>query len=485
MRKTVFFRSSVLTLTILALSACGGGSSEEGHQGLPANPQATSLPLSPSPVLTATPTATPTAMVTPTAQASVSPTSVAMPTRVPTAIPTALPLLAQAGSAQSVLQGAQVSLNGSASTGRDLSYMWRLTSRPLWSNATLSAATSAKPSFTADQAGLYVATLTVQSGNQTSTASVQINVVNDKAGKWALTGHLGSHDPAVIHENGIWYEFHTGANLPYKTSSDGLNWSEKGGIFSAHPAWWAPYDLAAVDNEVWAPDIAVYNGRAYLYYSVTAKNAVGGNVSAIGLVSAASVAELVAGHFTDHGLILNSTSYPSSKFNAIDPSLVLDKEGQPWLVFGSGLNWWQGVLLVQLNPATMKPVSAQYHNIAHQLGDVVVEGPSIIYRNGYYYLFVSVGTCCKGVESVYEIQYGRSKSITGPYLDKNGVDLAQGGGTRLYAGDGVGSQWISAGGQTAYNNDTLVYHSYNAWDKGYGNLQIRNLKWVDGWPAIE
>ncbi len=117
-------------------------------------------------------------------------------------------------------------------------------------------------------------------------------------------------------------------------SSDGLNWSEKGGIFSAHPAWWAPYDLAAVDNEVWAPDIAVYNGRAYLYYSVTAKNAVGGNVSAIGLVSAASVAELVAGRFTDHGLILNSTSYPSSKFNAIDPSLVLDKEGQPWLVFG-------------------------------------------------------------------------------------------------------------------------------------------------------
>ena len=114
----------------------------------------------------------------------------------------------------------------------------------------------------------------------------------------------------------------------------------------------------------------------------------------------------------------------SNDYNAIDPDLVIDANGAPWLSFGS---WNSGIKLTRLG-SNMKPTGTLF-SIASRGGGI--EAPNIVLRNGYYYLFVSTGTCCQGVNSTYQIRYGRSTSITGPYVDRSGVNMMSGGGTLL------------------------------------------------------
>ena len=75
--------------------------------------------------------------------------------------------VANAGAAQSVTTGAVVTLNGTGSTDANndtLTYRWTLASKPTSSTAALSSVTAASPTFTADLAGTYVATLIVNDG---------------------------------------------------------------------------------------------------------------------------------------------------------------------------------------------------------------------------------------------------------------------------------------------------------------------------------
>ncbi len=97
---------------------------------------------------------------------------------------TAAPPTAHAGTAQSVVTGTVVTLDSSASAadvGRALTHAWTLTSKPAGSSATLVSPTSAKPTFTADVAGTYVATVIVNDGTINSSAaavSITASVVN-------------------------------------------------------------------------------------------------------------------------------------------------------------------------------------------------------------------------------------------------------------------------------------------------------------------
>ena len=92
--------------------------------------------------------------------------------------------VANAGVAQSVVEGSQVTLDGTASSDSNndpLSFKWSWGAKPTGSVATLSLATSAKPTFTADVAGTYVVTLVVNDGRVDSTVAavtVTASVVN-------------------------------------------------------------------------------------------------------------------------------------------------------------------------------------------------------------------------------------------------------------------------------------------------------------------
>jgi arabinan endo-1,5-alpha-L-arabinosidase len=291
------------------------------------------------------------------------------------------------------------------------------------------------------------------------------------AADWALSGDLTTHDPSIIKDGSTWYVFSTGVGLSIKSSPDGLVWKQQPQLFTQELSWWRTYAPQMGNLDVWAPDLQAFNGRIWCYYCVSE---FGTNNSAIGLKSCTRIA---AGDWRDDGVIITSKAGVDA-FNAIDPNLTIDASGTPWLAFGS---WFDGIHVVQLDPSTMKPTGT-YYSLANRSDGI--EATNIVYNNGYYYLFVSIDKCCLGVNSTYKIAYGRSKNITGPYVDQSGVAMANGGGTVLDAGD---TRWKGPGGQDVYQNGTswiIARHAYDANNAGTPTLLISDLYWdANGWPT--
>ena len=124
--------------------------------------------------------------------------------------------------------------------------------------------------------------------------------------------------------------------------------------------------------------------------------------------------------------------------------------------------------------------------IAANIDEVEIEAP-YIYKNGeYYYLFVNHGKCCNGINSTYFIVAGRSKNIGGPYFDKNGKDMLNGGGSVILKTEG---RYIGPGHAgiltTSEYGDIFTYHFYDGFDNGISKLGVRSLSWnSEGWPIL-
>ena len=90
------------------------------------------------------------------------------------------------------------------------------------------------------------------------------------------------------------------------------------------------------------------------------------------------------------------------------------------------------------------------------------------------------------MESTYHVVVGRSRKVSGPYLDRRGVDMAQGGGTPVIEGDK--RQYEAAGHSAAYHfggKDYFVCHGYNMAFNGASTLILREMTWSkDGWPMV-
>ncbi len=283
---------------------------------------------------------------------------------------------------------------------------------------------------------------------------------------WVMTGDTFTHDPTLYEEDGTWYQYFTADWIGSKTSSDGRNWRDTGRILPGEFSWWRNYVPAWEPANVWAPEIDRYGDRVWMWYSVST---FGSRVSAIGLLSASTAA---AGDWRDEGVAISSNN--SNNYNAIDADLAVDEYGDPWMTFGS---WNSGIKLTRLDPLSMKPVGELYA-IASKSGGI--EAPDVVYRQGYYYLFVSLGKCCAGVDSTYHIVYGRSEKMTGPYRDKNGNDMLNGGGSLLDGGNDV---WIGPGGQDIINTNLIIRHAYPASQNQFAAVLISTLNWdSEGWP---
>jgi arabinan endo-1,5-alpha-L-arabinosidase len=287
-------------------------------------------------------------------------------------------------------------------------------------------------------------------------------------GFWELTGDLAVHDPSIIREGDYWYVFSTGPGIQVlRSTNGGTAWARAPQVFLSAPAWWSAAVPGQQPLDVWAPDARAYRGRVWLYYAIST---FGSRQSAIGLASAPSIG---AGDWRDEGLVLRTTDADDD--NAIDPDLVIDTEGHPWLAFGS---FWSGLQLTRLDPLTMKPTAGVTTIATRPAG---IEAASIIPHDGYYILFASIDRCCLGVDSTYKIVYGRSRSITGPYLDRDGTDLLAAGGTVLDAGN---DRWKGPGGEDATDAGALARHAYDATDGGRPKLLINGLRWdPSGWPT--
>ncbi len=292
-----------------------------------------------------------------------------------------------------------------------------------------------------------------------------------------VTGSInGVHDPVMIEENGNYYLFGTGPGVPIRCSSDMLDWKLCSAVFFGLPKWIK--EAVPAVGDLWAPDISFYNGKYQVFYSAST---FGENGSAIGLATNITLDRDSPDYaWQDEGLVIQSQA--GDNWNAIDPNFIVDAQGTPWLTFGS---FWTGIKLIELDPETRKAANETLHAIAQRPISTAIEAPFIINREAYYYLFVSFDQCCRGVDSTYNIRVGRSETITGPYLDKDGQELMNNGGTLLKEG---GERYKGTGHNAIFqqgNQDYLVYHAYDAEDHGTSKLRLEPLFWQDGWPVLQ
>jgi arabinan endo-1,5-alpha-L-arabinosidase len=290
---------------------------------------------------------------------------------------------------------------------------------------------------------------------------------------------IGVHDPSMIWDGAKYFLFATGGTLSVRSSTNLLQWSSAGNIFSAVPAW-VTTALGANPGDLWAPDVSTFNCQFHVYY---AGSTFGSNTSVIGLATSPSLDPSKSGtHWTDQGMVVQSTS--SDNFNAIDPNVAFDGDGAPWLAFGS---FWTGIKLRQLDAATGKlsTTNTTTYAIAGRGNGGAIEAASIVSHNGFYYLFVSFDACCKGVNSTYRTMVGRASAITGPYTDKAGKNMTSGAAEQLLASSG---RYIGPGGGTAWkdgDNYVYVYHYYDGDDNGASKLAIRPITFDStDWPVL-
>lgn len=300
---------------------------------------------------------------------------------------------------------------------------------------------------------------------------------------------IGVHDPVMTKEGDTYYLFSTGRGISVHSSPDMVEWTEEEPVFQRAPAW----TFKAVDGfrgHIWAPDIHFYDGKYYLYYSISA---FGQNTSAIGLTTNVTLDSSDPSYeWVDEGMIVKSIP-GRDLWNAIDPNVIVDEEGYPWMAFGS---FWSGMKLVKLIPnRTAIEEPQQWYSIARRerpafrddrsAGPAAIEAPFIFKKDSLYYLFVSWDYCCRGEESTYKVVVGRSEKVTGPYLDKEGKDMAEGGGSLVVEGD---SRWAGTGHNSAYTfngKDYLVFHAYDNEANGRSKLKIAPMNWEEGWPKID
>jgi arabinan endo-1,5-alpha-L-arabinosidase len=296
----------------------------------------------------------------------------------------------------------------------------------------------------------------------------------------------------MIKQKDTYYLFITGNGIMMYSSKDMKNWRKEKPVFEKTPEWVTKAIPRFRGGSMWAPDISFHNGMYYLYYAVSA---FGKNTSCIGLVVNKTLDTSSADYkWIDKGKVIQSVP-GRDMWNAIDANLIVDENKTPWLAFGS---FWNGMKLVKLSPDFASVAQPEeWYTIASRprefgqpdsvAGNAAIEGPFIFKRDKYYYLFVSWDYCCRGEKSDYKVVVGRSEKVMGPYLDKSGLAMTKNGGSLIVQGDN--KEWFGAGHNSAYTfdgKDYIVYHGYDAKDRGRSKLIVQELFWdKDGWPYIK
>lgn len=289
-----------------------------------------------------------------------------------------------------------------------------------------------------------------------------------------VLGFNFAHDPStMIKDSGRYYVFRTDQGISINYTTDLRNWNNGGRVFPGNPPSWTTNAVPGFTGFFWAPDIVFLNGTYFLYYSVSK---FGSQISSIGLVTCTNITQ---GNWTDQGEVIHSTT--GNPYNCIDPSILVDTNGSMWMTFGS---FWNGIYLVQLDPATGKRISpgSATTRLAYNSS---IEASCIYQRGGYYYLFVNWGSCCNGIDSTYQIRVGRSTSVTGPYLDRNGVNMTVPGGSVFLESSG---RFIGPGHAGIMNDNGTNWftcHYYDGNSSGTARLGLGRLQWsADNWPVL-
>ena len=306
------------------------------------------------------------------------------------------------------------------------------------------------------------------------------------AADWYAKDNLQpGHDPSMVRFEDGYALMSTNNNLQLWTSEDAYTWRDHKSTVSAIPQW--AYTYAPGTEGIWAPDVFYMNGEYRVYYCVSV---FGKRSSAIGYQSTKSIMPGSSGYgWIDHGHVFHTTT--SDKYNAIDADVVRDTEGNYWMAFGSfGL----GIQLIKLDATTGYQASDDktVYNIARRTSSAsggAEEGPSLIEHNGQYFLFTAWDKCCQQganiEQTTYKTAYGRADKVTGPYKDRAGYTMANGGGTILLERYG---RYVGPGGGEAFqdlNRVRFVHHYYDLNGDKYNHIHIRDVVFTeDNWAEM-
>ena len=368
--------------------------------------------------------------------------------------------------------------------------------------------------------------------------------------KWNLAN---VHDPTVVlAEDGYYYMYQTdasygnahtaGGHFHSRRSKDLVNWEYLGGVMQSLPDWVIPKlneirkemglkegSPSLADFGYWAPCVRkVRNGLYRMYYSIVCPGTLNGNGTwseraFIGLLENSNPANnngwedkgYVITNASDKELNFNVASNDWAncyyKWNAIDPSYLIDNDGKHYLIYGS---WHSGIAALEVDTETGKPNAlplpfgnnediAAYGSLiaTRKMGDrwQGSEGPEIVYNaaTGYYYLFMAYDA----LEVPYNTRVCRSKNIYGPYLGIDGTDLTHTGGDMLpvvthpYKFNGSYG-WVGISHCAVFDdgNGNWYYASQGRYPENvagnpYSNAlmmgHVRSIRWTEsGWPVV-
>ncbi|SKC50466.1 glycoside hydrolase family 43 protein [Krasilnikoviella flava] len=331
-------------------------------------------------------------------------------------------------------------------------------------------------------------------------AAERARPVTAPVGGLSVTGETSPvHDPAlVVGDDGTWRVYTTGlvnrenggTIQMWSSHDEGVTWAYDGTVWDEIPAWIderfaGPDGAGVLPDNLWAPEVYEHDGTYYLYYSASR---FGTNTSVTALATNTTLDPDDPDYaWVDQGPVISSPHdiAGGKTFNAIDAGIVEGADGTPYMAIGS---YWYGIFLVELEWPGGKLADGALENATHLVDRKMpgnpVEAPYITERDGWYYLFVSFDACCRGLDSTYQVAVGRSRDVAGPYLDQDGKDLADGGGTVLLSSHGA---VVGPGGQSV-SDGVLAFHFYdgaNAEIPGFPTLGLQRLDWEDGWPVVD
>lgn len=243
-------------------------------------------------------------------------------------------------------------------------------------------------------------------------------------------------DPFILLHEDTYYAYgtHSRNGIEFYTSNDLKTWRRGGLALHKRDSYGEKW--------FWAPEVYLLNGKFYMYYTADEHICV-------------ATADSPAGPFKQVQQVPMITNK-----HTIDNTIFIDDDGKAYMFYVLIRNGFK-VCVAELEDdlMTIKPnsesVCIKPEQPWERVGGKVNEGPSIIKRNGTYYMLYS-GNGYKSQE--YGIGYASAKNIRGPWRKTPHNPILQHPGELV--GTGHGAAFYDKRGRLHY-----VFHAHHSHEK--------------------